>query len=239
MLSSIIRTHCQNTNRLSLLERTIKSCIDKCLTDMTIADDNSPLKEQVKDLAAKYNIKYILGEYKPSTNQGLCNSLKVYRNEPYTLQLTDDAVLGKDFKQLLNKLINYDLAGLGTWGIITAFCPSSVSMHLRKGSLFNNTKLYKLDTNSPLIHAMICCIMSKEFANAYIEHWEAVRGTDKEQDIYMDDIRARLLCKEKQLGMYMTKRCWSNHTGNKEGDRSFDDVRQGKNYYVAADFIGE
>lgn len=243
MLNSVIRCYVKDQNRLNLLEKTIQSCLKQHLNDLgpiTIVDDGSPLKNNVKELANKYNVNYLCPEeYKSSTNQGLCNALKAFKNEPYTLQLTDDVILCKDFNLILNKLLKYQLTSLGSYGIITMFCPQSVAMHLRKGQTFNGTNVYRLDTTSPLIHAFICTLMSKDFADVFIRHWEDVRGTDREHDQLMDDIRARVLCNKAELSMYITKQCWAEHTGTNPQDRTFQDARQGGNSYRAASFLGE
>ena len=80
----IIRTHVKNEERLQLLKQSIVSAQSQDFKDIVIVDDQSPLKEKVKELVKSLNVSdYVLTEGKPDTKNGFyysyrCNARKYY-----------------------------------------------------------------------------------------------------------------------------------------------------------------
>lgn len=231
-MNTIIRTHVKNVERLKLLKLTLESSKDKKLHrvgQIFIADDQSPMNSEVQAVAMRYKAKTVISTGKPSTCNGMFNALEIGKDWDYGLYLCDDVLLGGEFKEKLNKIESLLPSGFGA---VSLFIPESVDQHFRKG---DTEYFYKCDASSPLFHAWICTVISKELNAKYRENYQSV--ISRHPDI-QDDHAIRMICEYYKLGLYCTKEDWALHTGI--NNRAFDDPdkKQGASTYQCKRFAG-
>lgn len=244
MIPTIIRTHVKTEERLKLLRLTCESWKNKKLHragDLFIADDQSPMQEEVQAITNKFKGTYVRSSGTPSTCNGLANALRAQNNFP-ALLCVDDIVFGGETKDKVLKIVEREIPLLGdNFGMVQLFVPASVAHNFRTPqTLVPDTKLHLLYNESNhgwLFHAAVMNIWSQKLATAYLEQYEALQTefTARGETVH-DDHAARLIAQRNELDIYCTTTCWAWHTGGTA--RSFIDPNAGGSNYQAHKFSG-
>ncbi len=231
-MDTIIRTHVKTQERLNLLERTIKSAVDKGLTtigSVWIVDDGSPMAAQVQELAAKWGIQAIKNDGIPSTKNGLYGALRFCKATP-TFVTCDDIVFGGDIKHQLELIEKSPPKDYAMVSLFAAY--NDDTRHAGRV----DARYWKYPTQD--FYAALACVYSPKLSKKYCQIWESVRSGEIPEPIWQDDLLVKQICIDQDWPIFNTRVDYVQHTGMNK--RSFGDEEQaGSSNYVSSHFIGE
>lgn len=233
-LDCVIRTHVKNEQRLDTLARMMQSWHDKNLGDLGelyIADDGSPLMDEVGELCAKYDAYYYRCGGTPDTKNGLSESLLLAPKYP-VLCCVDDAVFGNGIKDRLILLLEEELPKLDKWGIVGMF--ACYEDGTRNQNKVMGTNLWQVPNQ--ILYALVGHVFSEPFSEIIIQRWHEVKAGVAEYPAMCDDIWVKMLLKEFDYGAYNTMRDYLQHTGM--DNRTFGESGDNSNYSSKM-FVGE
>jgi hypothetical protein len=242
-MNTVFRTHVKDTTRLELFERSLASWYDKGLDqlgNLYIVDDQSPMQDEVVDLAIKYKALYTRTHGHPDMKNSLYESLNVQKEYP-VLCCVDDMVFGKGVLERIRQIEQVDIPALKMYSTIGLFAcyqkPTRDELKIRGLDLWQ--------IPHALLYALVAHIYSAEIVRIYSEVWEEVlKGTIPAPEM-CDDIFVKILSMRSSLQCYNTYKDYAQHTGM--GNRTFTTPEDDKNgingigssNYTSLDFVGE
>lgn len=233
-MKTVIRCHVKNTERLNIAERTFRSFVDKGLTEATVIDDGSTRVKALEKLCSKYGFTYQKAGGKPSTINGLVESLKLAGPGEHVLCCTDDIVLGKNVDWVLGRIETLEVPALErlnvAWGTIGLFAcyPASVR------SIYPETLLWNIPWDS--LYALTCHVFSPAMVAKAKQEWDGIQAGLLPWPEMCDDIWIAKLAKKHNLLCFNCLHDYAQHTG--VNNRTFSDD-QGSSNYISPVFVGE
>jgi hypothetical protein len=240
-MNTVFRTHIKNQQRLETFERTLKSWYQKKLDqlgNLYVIDDQSPMEEEVINLANKYDALYTRTLGDADTKNGLYWSLKVQDKFP-VLCCVDDMVFGQDTLARIKQIEEVDIPTIGRYSTIGLFaCYQEAT---RTKFKIEGLELWQIPHS--LLYALVAHVFSGEMARIYTECWEGVLAGTLPYPNMCDDILVKILSINSDLLCYNTTKDYAQHTGM--NNRTFGTVDEnaangiGSSDYISSDFVGE
>jgi hypothetical protein len=234
----VVRTHVKNQQRLDLLNRTLQSILDKDIDRLGLVhvlDDNSPMREEVRQSAITHNALYRHAENSPgSTKNGLGESLALGDMDKPILCLCDDIVFGKGSLDILRRYMDSDIPILEwnhiPWGMISLFASYG------RGRFILNTDFWEYPI--PHFYAGLAVIYSPAFRKEYVSQWDKMMKGEIPMCVHQDDLFCKDILNASGTRLFGIRRDLVQHTGINArtfGDKAEDPGTQ----YQSAFFVGE
>jgi len=237
-MDTIIRCHVKNPQRLEGLQRELQSWFDKKmfeLGDIYVIDDNSPMREEVKDLCKLAGVtEFIPAKGKPDTKNGLYYSLLANRDWSINEALfcVDDAVFGSGITERLKKYMVEEKIHIPNRGLVGLFaCYEDLT---REPNRIENTDLWQIPTN--ILYALVAHVFSINLRDILIWYWEKVLDGKIEYPSMCDDMWVKLVCRKYELKCYNTMKDYAQHEGG--NNRTFGESSSNSQYQTKM-FVGE